>query len=205
MLDCASPLQARLDAARDHAFNGGVPIRRKDGKLYQLLAECLGICEEVIAASAFEELRRLAVVSVNHRQPRGTVTRAESNSGRGRNYVEKGSDAFILVARYVLAGVDGRNSHYRYAVTLREAHKRQIPAADLVTWLGENGGVNALYAPAAYRKESHRTKVLHLTETISFPREGAFTLTLRHDGKGFFDVVSADPPTRLDAPQDKPS
>jgi hypothetical protein len=191
MLDATSSLSARLDQAREHAFNGGVPIRRKDGKLYALLAECLGICEEVIAADAFEELRRLAVTRVNERQPRGTITRAESNNGRGRRYVEAGSDAFILVARYVLSGVDGRNSFYRYAVTLREANKRKIASTDLVRWLGENGGVNALYAPAAYRKESHRTKVLHLNQTVSFPREGDFTITLRHDGRGFFDVVGA--------------
>lgn len=188
MLDVATGLQARLDAARERAFNGGVPIRRKDGKLYHLLAECLGICEEVIGAGMFEELRQLAVVRVGFREPRGTLER--KGVGKGRSYVEKGSDAFILVARYVLAGVDGRNSHYRYAVTMREAHNRGIASGDLVTWLGENGGVNALYAPAAYRKESHRTKVLHLNQTITFPREGEFTITLRHDGKGFFDVVS---------------
>lgn len=191
MLDAQSSLLGRLDHAREAAFNGGLPIRRKDGALYSLLAECLSICEDVIAANLFEELRTLAVVRVNARQPRGTVTRAESNNGKGRRYVEAGSDAFILVARYVLSGVDNRNSFYRYATTLREAHKRQIASADLAAWMREHGGVNALYAPAAYRKESRRTKVLHLNQAITFPREGDFTLTLRHDGKGFFDVVPA--------------
>lgn len=190
MLDATDSLQSRLEQAREHAFNGGIPIRRKDGKLYALLAECLTICEEVQAAGMFEELRRLARVSVNERKPRGTVTRAEGNNGRGRSYVEAKSDAFILVCRYVLAGVDERNSSYRYAVTLREAAKRGIAGVDLAAWLGKNGGVNALYAPAAYRKESHRTKVLHLNQTVSFPRESEFTITLRYDGKGFFDVVS---------------
>ncbi len=192
MLDAATGLQARLDAARESAFNGGVPIRRKDGKLYRLLAECLGICEEVKARGQEAELREMVRVSVDARNPEIWGNgRAASNNGRGRRFAYLDSDAFILVARYVLAGVDGRNSHYRYAVTMREAHKRGIPSADLVTWLGENGGVNALYAPAAYRKESHRTKVLHLNQTITFPREGEFTLSLRHDGKGFFDVVQA--------------
>jgi hypothetical protein len=191
MLDASSTLLTRLDQAREHALNGGVPIRRKDGKLYQLLAECLGICEEVNSAGMFEELRQLAVVRVNERQPRGTVTRAESNNGRGRKWVEKGSDAFILVARYVLAGIDGRNSHYRYAVTMREAAKRQIAAADLVQWLGENGGVNALYRPTTMKNAANQTRQLYLNQRITFPREGEFTITLRHDGKGFFDVVTA--------------
>ena len=189
MLDSTSSLQPRLAQAREHALNGGIPIRRRDGKLYALLAECLSICEEVIRDGMFEELREIARVSVDERRPRGEVTRAESNNGKGRRYVEAGSDAYILVARYVLAWADGRNSHYRYATTLREAGKRQIAAADLAKWLTENGGVNALYSPAAYRKESHQTKVLHLNQTVRFPREGEFTITLRHDGKGFFDVV----------------
>lgn len=182
-------LLERLDAAKEHAFNGGIPIRRKDGQLYALLAECLTICEEVEREGMFEELRQIAVTHVDERRPRGEVTRAESNNGKGRRYVEKGSDCYILVARYVLAGVDTRNSTYRYAVTMREAAKRQISGADLADWLAKNGGVNALYAPAAYLKDSHRTKTLHLTESVEFPRVGEFTLTLRHNGKGFFDVV----------------
>lgn len=189
-------LLEKLEAARQHAYNGGIPVRRKDGKLYALLSECLSICEDVIAQDMFEELRQLARVSVNERKPRGTVTRAEGNNGRGRNYVEKGSDAFILVCRYVLKGVDERNSSYRYATTLREAHRRSIKSVDLATWLSENGGVNALYGRAIYKSEVYSKRTLHLNEPISFPREGEFTITLKHDGKGFFDVVQK--PLRCD-------
>lgn len=190
MLDCTSSLQSKLTQAREHALNGGIPIRRKDGKLYALLAECLSICEEVIRDGMFEELRQMTRVSVDERRPRGEVTRAESNNGKGRRYVEAGSDAYILVARYVLAGVDGRNSHYRYAHTLREAGKRGIAGADLAQWLTENGGVNALYRPTTMKSPLNQTRQLYLNQRIKFPREGAFTITLRHDGKGFFDVVT---------------
>ncbi len=183
MLDMATSLTDRLEAARLHALNGGVPIRRKDGKLYALLAECLAICESVQASAQEPELRELVRVSVDLRN--------QGNAGTGRRYAERKSDAFVLVARYVLADVDGRNSFYRYAVTLREAHSRQIAAVDLEEWLRANGGANALYAPAAYRKESGATKVLHLNQSVTFPRSGEFTITLRHDGKGFFDVVAA--------------
>jgi hypothetical protein len=107
--------------------------------------------------------------------------------GGGQVY-EYGPVAFG-VSYYVLAGLDGRNSHYRYATTLREAAKRQIAAGELVGWLGENGGVNALYRPTTMLRAAHQTKSLHLNQRITFPREGSFTLTLRHDGKGFFDVV----------------
>jgi hypothetical protein len=40
-------------------------------------------------------------------------------------------------------------------------------------------------------RAAHQTKALHLNQSITFPREGEFTLILRHDGKGFFDVVVA--------------
>lgn len=190
MTEIQSSLHDRLQLAREHAHNGGLPIRRKDGKLYHLLAECLTICEEVISAGMFEELRQLARVSVNERRPRGEVTRAESNNGKGRSYVEANSDAFILVCRYVLAGVDERNSSYRYATTLREASKRGIAGADLVAWLADNGGVNALYRPTTIN-DANQTRQLYLNQRITFPREGEFTITLRHDGKGFFDVVTA--------------
>ena len=95
------------------------------------------------------------------------------------------------MCRYVLADVDGRNSHYRYAVTLREAAKRGIAGADLVSWLGENGGVNALYRPTTMKADTNQTRQIYLNQRITFPREGEFTITLRHDGKGFFDVVQA--------------
>jgi hypothetical protein len=175
-----------LEQARERALNGGLPVRRKDAKLYILLAECLAICEEVISTNMFEELRRLAVVSVNHRQPRGTVTRAESNNGRGRNYVEKNSDAFILVSRYVLSADGERNSPYRYATTLREAHRRNIPSDQLKDWLTENGGVQALFLTRPVVARSGRTKILHLTESIEYPKSGKFVVTLEYDGRGHF-------------------
>jgi hypothetical protein len=181
-----SAISKLLEQARERALNGGFPIRRKDGALYALLAECLAICEEVISTNMFEELRRLAVVSVNHRQPRGTVTRAESNNGRGHNYVEKNSDAFILVSRYVLSGSDERNSSYRYATTLREAYRRNIPSDQLKDWLTENGGVQALFLTRLVNAKSARAKTLHLTEAIDYPKTGEFVLILEYNGRGHF-------------------
>ncbi|MFA9231836.1 MAG: hypothetical protein ACEQSU_13995 [Microgenomates group bacterium] len=181
-------------AACLRALNGGVPIRRKDGKLYALLAECLAICESVKASAQEPELRELVRVRVNHKTPENWgkgLPRDAGNAGRGKRFAYAASDAFILVCRYVLADVDGRNSHYRYAATLREAAGRGIAGADLVRWLRENGGVNALYRPTTMKSAAYQTRQLYLNQRITFPRSGEFTLTLRHDGKGFFDVVTA--------------
>jgi uncharacterized protein VirK/YbjX len=41
------------------------------------------------------------------------------------------------------------------------------------------------------KNAANQTRQLYLNQRITFPREGEFTITLRHDGKGFFDVVTA--------------
>jgi len=138
-------LRARLQAARDQALAIGLPARRKDADLYRLLAACLAFCEEVERDNLHEELRDAVRVSVDERNPEiWGQGRGAGNQGRGRRYVETGSDCYILVSRFVLEQVDTRNSVYRYAKALRVAGKRQMRAADLVEWLTKNGGVRAL-------------------------------------------------------------
>jgi hypothetical protein len=135
----------RLRAARHTATQIGIPARRKDADLYRLLAVCLSVCEDVDSDGLQEELRAAVAVSVDERNPDIWGNgRAESNNGKGRRYVEKGSDSYILVSRFVLEKVDSRNSIYRYAAALREAGRRNIRSHDLPDWLTENGGVRSL-------------------------------------------------------------
>ena len=183
-----SDILARLDAARATAEAGSIPLRRTDAALYATLAECLGICEDVIRDGLEKDLRGAVRVSVDFRNPE-LKGRSNSNNGRGRRYAETGSDAFILVCRYVLAGRDNRNSYYRYATTLREAAKRQIGSGSLVAWLTENGGVRALYLRRPGLEETMERRTLHLNSPVTFLKSAPFNLTLKYDGKGFFDVV----------------
>jgi hypothetical protein len=169
-------IQSMLEATRLLALNGGLPIRRKDGTLYALLAKCLAICEKVQRERREDDLREAVRVRVN--------IRGQNNKGKGRRYAENGSDAFVLVCRYVLSG-DARNS-YRYAVTLREASKRQISSDDLQEWLTENGGVQAIFLTRPLEAKSARCKIFHLTESIEYPKAGEFTITLAYDGRGRF-------------------
>jgi len=175
-------IRERIAAARDKAANGGLPVRRKDKALYNLLAECLGICEDVLRGDLLLELREAVRVSVD--------IRGAGNAGKGRRYAENGSDAYILVARAVLEDVDNRNSVYRYAGTLREAANRQIKSSQLAQWLVENGGVRALYLARPVATCNALTKTLHLNSQIKYPKNKPFSMTLRYDGKGFFDVLS---------------
>jgi hypothetical protein len=166
----------RINRLREKAANGGLPLRRTDGALYEVLGDCLCLCEEVDRDALHEALR--------------AQLRASGAQGN-RRYVETTADTPILVARYVLEGQDGRNSFYRYAATLREAARRQIRGADLPEWLRKNGGVNALFRTRPVQARTAATKTLHLNEAITVPKDEAFTITLRRDGRGFFDVVKA--------------
>jgi hypothetical protein len=173
-------LDARLDAIRKRASDGGMPVRRKDRQLYGVLADCLTLCEDVEREGLLPELRRAVRVSVD--------IRGQGNAGKGRRYVETGSDVFILVSRFALEGHDNRNSFYRYASTLREAAKRQIRGADLEEWLSSNGGVKALYLSRPVVTKSYCLRTIHLRDSIEYPRNRSFTITLRWDGQGAFFV-----------------
>lgn len=174
-----SDIVTLLNAARDRALKGGLPTRRRDGALYALLSGCLFICEKVQREGLEAELRRAVQVSVDER--------GKGNAGKGRRYAEKDSDAYILVCRHVLEGVDTRNSVYRYAVALREAAARQVSSPDLSKWLKDNGGVSALFNRARV-VNSRRVQLMQLDRSIEYPTDRPFTLTLRYDGKGGFVV-----------------
>ena len=121
-----------LHRLRSEALALGVPTRRRDSELYQLLASCLEICETVERDGLHGELR-------SHIR-----TESSGGSGRGRRYVETKTSAAVLVCRYVLEGRDTRNSNYRYAEALRSAAEMQIRSGDLAEWLSKNGGVRGL-------------------------------------------------------------
>ena len=171
----------RIEALRAVAQSDGLPVRRADARLYAILADCLAICEDALSQNALPELRRAVMVSVSGVAP----------AGRGRKYLEQRADAYVIVARAVLDGIDNRNSVYRYAMTMREAARRGIASQALEKWLGENGGINALFKarPVSARKATTRT--LNLNQSVTVPKDGTFTLTLRRDARGFFDVVEA--------------
>ncbi len=170
-----------LNAAREQAVKGGLPTRRKDAALYALLSGCLFICEKVQREGLEPELQKAVRVSVDER--------GVGNKGKGRRYAHKSSDAYVLVIRYVMGGTENYATRSRYAKTLREAANRQIRSTELVEWLVKNGGVRTLYLGRAVVTETMSRKTLQLNRPVSFRKGEVFTLQLRYDGKGFFDVV----------------
>lgn len=173
-------LQAKLEAARAHAMNGGLPIRRRDRVLYTALAECLSVCEFAQSEGLEAELRKS--IEVEPTGPRG----------RGSRRVRKTSDVYTIVCRYAFGTSNDYSSLTKYAHSLREASRRQIRSGVFADWLLENGGVQALrLSPLAVGwKEDRETQTLHLSSRVSYPVDSEFTITLRYDGRGLFDVMS---------------
>ena len=168
---------AELDALRTEAQTAGLPVRRTDARLYDLLSR--------VYAAALAVDREGGVADLCAR-----VDGLQSpKPGANRAFLFKQSDVFILASRYVLTGVDNRNSVYRYAAALRGASRRQISPEDLPAWLSENGGLRELLKPHDDEKE-RSGRVLTLDRAITWRAGDVVTLTLRAQGGGYFALVS---------------
>lgn len=147
-------------------------------RLYAVLAPCLELCERC----GRDPAERAELESLFARQPKGE---------RNRRYVEKGSDIYQLVCRFVFCGTNLTNAT-RYAQALQQATDMQIRSPELEGWLRENGGVNALYFRRPLRYRSSTARTLRLASSITFPRDRDFTLTLRWTNDNAFKVVATD-------------
>lgn len=156
--------------------------RRKDVELYQVLAECLAICETVERERSLPELIEQFLAQ-----------RSEGVSGR--RYLESNPDVYLVVGRLVFEQESNRAACWRYTATLREAAQLQIASSGFVEWLRTNGGINALFKARKVAARTAQTKTLHLNNSVEVPKTGVFTLTLQRDHRGFFDVISRELPT----------
>lgn len=151
--------------------------RHSDAKLYAILADCMDLAVLCLDPEKEKELRSLA----------GALPPLP---GKKRHYIEKGSDIYQLVARYVFHGEKVSANINRYAITLRAAKERQIQGNDLAEWLARNGGINALYLSRPLVRTTVRTKCLRLTTQIEVPKDKEFTITLRRTPENAFEVLS---------------
>lgn len=149
--------------------------RRKDIDLYQVLADCMAICERASLEGEVDRLRR-------------DFLARQKDEGR-RAYFEGDPDVFLIVGRSVFEPEVNRAACWRYTATMREAAKRQIRSTDLVEWLRSQGGINALFRARPVEARTARTKTLHLNEPLDVPKDEPFTITLKRDARGFFDLV----------------
>lgn len=142
--------------------------------LYDVLSSCLLICEKCLYDET--EYRKIE-----------TLFQEQEKTGN-RRYIEKGSDIYVLVCRYIFTNTDRTNA-MRYASTLREAAKRQISSEQLVSYMKNNGGINALYFSRPLSERSVKTKTLRLADQIQFSRDKPFRLTLEWKDDNTFKVL----------------
>lgn len=165
-----------LNGARDDA--GEVTARHKKHasfRLYSVLSKCMAVVE----ACERDPQEHHAVENAFLSQP------YQGN----RRFVEKGQrQIYILVCRYVFERTNRANA-IRYAQALEQAALMQIGSDTLETWMRDNGGVNALY----YRRKLKpvaTTKTMRLNQSIEFPRDRPFTLTLEWSEGNVFKVLN---------------
>ena len=149
-----------------------VSQRRKDVELYELLADCLAVCESLGDADEIEALKSEVVCRTN-----------------GRSYFENGADVFLVVGRYVFGTEKARAATWRYTATLREAHNRGIKSGDLVEFLRASGGINRLFKERPVEARTTKTKTLNLNSAITVPKDQVFSVRLERDTRGFFNVL----------------
>lgn len=170
----ALAIQAKKDASLVVDRHTNPSQKTASIALYGVLASCLNLCERCDRdAGELGELQRLF--------------KEQPVTGK-RRYVEKDSDIYVLVCRFVFTETDRTNA-MRYASALREAAKLQVSSADLRGYLKDNGGVNALYFKRPLDARSVKTKCLRLADQIEFSRDAPFSLTLRWRDDNTFDVL----------------
>lgn len=141
--------------------------------LYNVMGTCMELCERCTDP---EEKQRLHALFL------------EQPKTGNRRFVEKGSDIFVLVCRYVFTETDRTNA-MRYASALREASKLNLSSADLPEHMKKNGGVNALYFRRPLNACRVKTKCLRLSTTIDFSRDKPFMMILRWRDDNTFEVI----------------
>jgi len=167
------------DLLRARAEAGPIGKRHSSFELYALLADCMALAERVGAdTDEFAALRMEMTM--------------QGGSAGPRRYVERDSDEYILVCRYVFSDRNAgkeRSNASRYAHALREAARQQISSRTLNEHLRSNGGVNALFLKRPLAARTSTTKTLYLSEAITVPKGCPFTVSLSRRLDGSFDVI----------------
>lgn len=162
---------------RQRAEAGPIGKRHSSFELYALLADCMALADRCRDPGEYEALRMAITM--------------QGGDGGPRRYVERNSDEYILVCRYVFSdrkpGKERSNAS-RYAHALREAAKRQINSKTLEAHLRTAGGINALFLARPLEARSCTLKTLYLAHAITVPKQGWFTVSLSRKPDGSFEV-----------------
>lgn len=152
--------------------------RYADEQLYRVLADCLQIAE--VCLKDVEEYEVL----------NGLISQLPLIEGKTRQYVEKSSDIYQRVCRFMFHGEEHTANTNRYAHALREAARREVKSGKLLTELS-NGGINKFFMtrPSQGRERVVETKCLRLDKAIKHYKTNEITLTLKRGADGIYEVL----------------
>lgn len=177
MLDRSAPKQNVVDII--DAARALMPMRRRgaNSELYNALVLAMEASQLCIADTAQDIALGKAIAEL----PKGD---------KNRQYVERGSDAYQRVCRYVFFGEEHTANVNRYAIALREAGKQGVTAAELMQRL-RAGGVNQFYLKRHLHSDTISTRCIRLDRQITHGKSETFTLILRRNHDNSYAVIPA--------------
>jgi hypothetical protein len=105
-------------------------------------------------------------------------------------YVERGSDAYQRVCRYIFWGEEHTANINRYAIALREAGKQGVRSGELLKRL-RSGGVNQFYLKRPLHSETISTRCIRLERQITHEKSATITLVLKRNDDNSYAVLSS--------------
>lgn len=161
-----------IDAAR-----AMMPMRKRgaNSELYAAL---------VLALQASE----LCIEDIDQDVALGKAVAELPKGNKNRQYVERGSDAYQRVCRYIFFGEEHTANINRYAHALREAGKQGVRSADLLKRL-QSGGVNQFYLKRPLHSDTVSTRCIRLDRQITHEKVATFTLTLKRNDDNSYAVL----------------
>lgn len=152
--------------------------RHADMQLYRVLSDCLEIAEICLL-----EPKEYGVLD-------GLVKKLPEIDGKKRHYVERSSDIYQRVCRFMFYGEEHSANTNRYAHCLREAARQGIKSKKLIDQLS-CGGIAKFYLkrPSQGREIEVSTKCLRLDRAVKHYRRDAITLKLKRGPEGIYEVI----------------
>lgn len=153
--------------------------RQHDHQLYQALSDCLAISEICL-----KDVNEYEVLN-------GLIKKLPMVEGKTRQYVEKSSDIYQRVCRFMFHGEEHTANTNRYAHCIRQAANQGVKSGKLIDELS-HGGINKFYLvrpSQSTRERIVRTKCLRLEKQIEHYKSDKIVLTLKRNAEGFYAVL----------------
>lgn len=147
-------------------------------QLYEILRDCLEIAEACLHSP-----NEYGVLD-------GLIKKLPVIDGKNRHYVERSSDIYQRVCRFMFHGEENNSNTNRYAHCLREAARLGVKSAKLIEQLSD-GGIAKFFLkrPSQDREIEVKTKCLRLDRQITHSRRATLVLKLKRDDNGVYKVL----------------